>query len=266
MPIVKGSKAPQMIVVPHHPWLRAALRVAMLASLLLVGFGAYRYGYGLGAKHSGDAVAARDRLQVELIRTSGENATLRQQLSSLESSANLDKVALDNVRQTILLLRERISLLEEDVLFYKQIMSPDNAETGLVIGRLDLEATAALDVFRYKLEFKQQGNNEHMLSGHVNIDIQGQRNGIPVSLPLTELSTAEESTVEEPSAVEKVDIALEFRYFQNIEGELVLPTGFTPGKVQIVAVAWIAGAEEPKTVRKSFGWVVRKRNQDELSR
>jgi hypothetical protein len=54
-------------------------------------------------------------------------------------------------------------------------------------------------------------------------------------------------------AEDELDIRLRFKYFQNIEGELALPEGFQPDRVQIAAVS-----TEPvsKTISEDFGWVV----------
>ena len=52
---------------------------------------------------------------------------------------------------------------------------------------------------------------------------------------------------------DELDIRLRFKYFQNIEGELALPEGFQPDRIQIAAVA-----TEPvsKRINEDFGWVV----------
>jgi hypothetical protein len=75
------------------------------------------------------------------------------------------------------------------------------------------------------------------------VNVLGLQNGQEVSIPLRSLS----------DSISDLDIKLQFRYFQNIEGELSLPDGFEPQKVQILAVADGANA---KTVQKSFGWLV----------
>jgi len=140
-------------------------------------------------------------------------------------------------------LRETIAQLQEDVLFYKQIMSPENTETGLMIGQLDLESTEAPDRIRYRLELRQLGNNENIVSGYTNVNILGSQDRQEVSMPLRSLSAEED----------QLDIKLQFRYFQNIQGEIVLPEGFEPLGMQIVAVD---ESNDGKTIQKSFAWVV----------
>lgn len=243
MPVVKGSKQEKLVVVPYRPLRALLLRCAVAVGLLVTGSGAYLYGFSTGASENGDARAERDELRGIVASMQQENEALRARLLSLEQAGSVDQQALDNVRQTIVTLREKISQLEEDVLFYKQIMSPENAETGLVIGQLDLIATDAPGTIRYKMELKQQGNNENLIKGHANINVIGIRDYEEVSIPLHELSTSQPER----------NIRLQFRYFQNIEGEMVLPEDFEPVKVQILAIAEGVNA---KTVQKSFGWLV----------
>jgi len=75
------------------------------------------------------------------------------------------------------------------------------------------------------------------------VNILGSQDRQEVSMPLRSLSAEED----------QLDIKLQFRYFQNIQGEIVLPEGFEPLGVQIVAVD---ESNDGKTVQKSFAWVV----------
>lgn len=246
MAAVKGSKQLKMVVVPYRPWRTRWALVGFMAVLLLAALGAYFFGYYQTLARNGDALAQRDSLLAQVDSLENSNTVLQDQILSLEQSASLDKEALNSVQQTIVSLREQISQLEEDVLFYKQIVSPGNDETGLVIGQLDLVRRDEAGVIRYRLELKQQGNNDSVINGHVNVNVLGQQEGQEVSIPLRSLS----------DSIADLDIKLQFRYFQNIEGELSLPAGFEPQKVQILAVA---EGDNAKTVQKSFGWLVQNR-------
>jgi hypothetical protein len=243
MTAVKGSKQEKMVVVPYRPLRVLLWRIGVMLALLFTGVGAYLYGLTAAVGENDDARIERDELKIVVQHMQQENEELRQQYLNLEQASSVDRQALDNVQQTIVGLRENISQLEEDVLFYKQIMSPENAESGLVIGLLDLQATDVAGRIGYKVEIKQQGNNENLITGYANINVLGMRDFQEISIPLGELSVTEED----------VDIRLSFRYFQNIEGQLVVPENFEPTKVQILAVA---EGDNAKTVQKSFGWLV----------
>ncbi|MCG8413892.1 MAG: hypothetical protein MI746_06695, partial [Pseudomonadales bacterium] len=81
------------------------------------------------------------------------------------------------------------------------------------------------------------------LTGHVNVNLIGTQNDEQVIYPLREISEDED----------QLDIRLRFKYFQNIEGELALPEGFEPDRIQIAAIS-IEPVE--KTVNQDFSWVV----------
>lgn len=244
MAAVKGSKQEKMIVVPYRPGRQFALRGLVLCCLLITGLAAFWVGRDLGLNENGDARAERDMLSEQMAIINAENQNLRDQFLNLQQSNLLDKQALDDVQQTILGLRDKISQLEEDVFFYKQIISPENTETGLVIGQVDLFATEQKDVYRYKFELRQLGSNDNLVSGHLNVNILGKQGDQEVSIPLRSVSDSEQ----------ELDIRLQFRYFQNIKGTLVLPENFLPEKIQLLAVG---NEPEAKTVQKTFGWLVR---------
>lgn len=242
-PTVKGSKQLKMIVVPYQPWRTALMRLGIVMLVLATGAGFYLYGYSEGVFVNGDARSERDRLLLQVDDISRQMNVLQQELINSEQAGAVDRQALDEVQGTIINLRETIAQLQEDVLYYKQIMSPENTETGLMIGQLDLESTEEQGRIRYRLELRQVGNNDNMVTGYTNVNILGNQDRQEISIPLRSL--AEE--------LDQLDIKLQFRYFQNIQGELVLPEGFEPLGVQIMAVD---EANNGKTVQKSFAWVV----------
>jgi hypothetical protein len=79
--------------------------------------------------------------------------------------------------------------------------------------------------------------------GHVNINLIGRKNEQLVVLPLRDFSVDQE----------QLDIKLRFKFFQIIEGELMLSPGFVPSRVQIAAVET---APIQKTVDQNFSWVI----------
>ena len=242
-PTVKGSKQLKMVVVPHQPLKKALVRFGIVLLMALVGSGAYFYGYYRGVLVNGDAMQQRDQLLLQVDDMSIEMGILQQELINAQQAGAVDRQALEEVQATILNLRETIVQLQEDVLFYKQIMSPDSAESGMSIGQLDLISTDEERRFRYRLELRQVGNNENLINGYANVNILGSQDRQEVSLPLRGLSVNED----------QLDIKLQFRYFQNIQGEMVLPEGFSPTGVQILAVDQ---SNDDKTVQKSFAWLV----------
>lgn len=244
MPSVKGSRQDKMIVVPYRPRQRALVVLALVVLFLGTGAGAHYLGFSRGLDFNGDARAERDLLRDENQLLRSRLSGMQQQLVNAEQESRVDRESLQQVQGTMLTLRERIAQLEEDILFYKNIMAPEEDKRGLVIGQFDLVALEESGWYRYRLEFRQQGDNQHLVNGYANVNILGHQDGSERWIPLHDVS----------GTVDQQDLKLRFQYFQNIEGKLRLPDGFTPETVQILAVS--ESEVNAGTVEKSFGWVV----------
>jgi hypothetical protein len=206
--------------------------------------GGWTYGYYKTMLTQQTELADQSELTAEIDSLRLENANLRRQIAILDRSSVMDQQANAEVQGTITSLRERVAQLEEDIVFYRQVVAEETEDTGLMIGQLDLDATTDPGRYRYKLVMRQKdADGDTFLVGHVNVNLVGLLDEEQVILALRDISEAED----------ELDIRLRFKYFQNIEGELALPEGFQPDRVQIAAVS-----TEPvsKTISEDFGWVV----------
>jgi hypothetical protein len=186
----------------------------------------------------------RTQLAAEVLILEEENSSLRSELALLDRSSVMDQQVNDEVQGTILSLRERVAELEQDVLSYRQAMSEEFEDVGLVVDQMDIESTEQAGRFNYKLVMRQeQADNETFLTGHAKVSISGLSGEEQLEIPLHEIS----------SNVDQLEIKLRFRYFQNIEGQLQFPEGFKPESIEITAVET---APMAKTINKSFPWVV----------
>jgi len=242
--VVKGSKQERMVVVPHRPLRRVLFTTAVLLGVLVSALGGWAYGYYKTMLSQETIQADRAELIADLQTAQTENADLKRQIAILDRASVLDQRATEEVQTTIRTLRERVAQLEEDIVFYRQVVTEETEDTGLVIGQFDISATAQVDRFRYKLVMRQEdADGDTYLQGHLNVSIVGQQNNEQVVYALRDISSAED----------ELDIRLRFKFFQNIEGVMELPAGFTPDRIQIAAVS-----TEPveKTLNQDFSWVV----------
>jgi hypothetical protein len=242
--VVKGSKQERMVVVPYRP-----ARRIILGILLVVGVGAsaavgFLYSYYATIESQQGELASREELSEELQSSGLENSELRRQIAILDRSSVMDQRATEEVQSTIVTLRERVAQLEQDIVYYRQVVSDETGETGLVISQLDIATTSTAGVYSYKLVLRQlDADGDSYLIGFVNINLVGSQGEDQMIFPLREVSQEQEL----------LDIRLRFKYFQNIEGSLSLPDGFVPERVQIAAVS-----TEPveKNINQDFSWVV----------
>ncbi len=232
------------MVVPYRPGRRVLFISLLLTGVAVSAAGGWGYAYYTTVLAQQGEQAEKRELSAQLTDLRQENEALRRQIAILDRSSAVDQQTGAELQETLTALRQRVAQLEEDVLFYRQVVEEEADETGLVIGQLDIDATRSPDRYRYKLVMRQQdADGDTYLTGHLNFNLVGQLQDQQVILPLRDLSEFED----------ELDIRLRFKYFQNIEGELVLPEGFQPDRIQIAAVA-----TEPvsKWINEDFGWVV----------
>ena len=241
--VVKGSKQQAMMVVPYRRWYRTIVSISIILSLLAVAIGGYFYGHFDAARQYLVTSTDNERLSLSLREAQDEVNSLRSELAIAGRSNLVDQRATEEVQSTVSSLRQRISQLEQDVSFYRQVMSPDSDELGLIIAEFDVTPLDGPGRFHYKAVFRQAGAGDRVLEGKVEIAISGrideQRQVLPLASVLPESRT--------------FDPALNFRYFQNVEGEFILPEGFVPEQVEVKAES-----SKPTAIKveKIFSWSV----------
>lgn len=232
----------QFVIVPR----RRAVSFWRLLLLLLVTLLGVLGGYVVGLSDTGyeveDMAQPRVSLARELSTLKSEYADTRQALVRLERSQAIDQQALRVARETITELETRIAGLEGDLTFYRKIMAPEALSTGLQVDQLNLRKVRGERRFAFKFVLTQIGDNSSFIAGQVAVNLIGERNGEQEMIPLRDVS----------EDIEDLGIRFRFRYFQDVEGVMVVPEDFTPYDIQIVAKAEGArGAQAEKT----FEWL-----------
>lgn len=241
--VVKGSKHHRMIVVPYRPWYRPTLIAVLLFTVVAAGIGGIYYGRFDASREQVVTVADNQRLEAQLVQTRQEAESLRAQVAISDRTSMMDRRANEEVQGTISSLRQQVMQLEQDVMFYRQVMAPETAEAGLVITEMTLAAAEQLNAYRFKAVFRQTGAGEDVLEGRAQIDVIGTRAGETVAIPLQELVTGET----------QFEGKLRFRYFQNVEGVMQIPPDFTPAQIEIRAES--SKPQEGK-IERNFIWTV----------
>lgn len=240
--------ADEYVVVRSRPGdkVRRALIVAALAAIAAVA--GYAAGFVQGGAHSFNAEVSNDRLESEREELEGKIAGLeidyreaQQQLASLERGKLVDEQALKQARNIIVELETRVSALQSDLTFYKNIMAPSETSKGLQVDQFTLASKRQVGVYSFKLVLTQVGNNKSYISGVVAVNIIGVRNGEKEVIALRDLS----------QEIEDLGVKFRFRYFQDVEGQLTLPKGFEPLEVQVVAQA---EGRKSSQAERAFNW------------
>lgn len=240
---VVGSKQYRSIVVEDRPVRRRLIQGGVAATFVVAVLAAYWLGGYSG--HGGyDALsAAHDEALLQLERIESSNKELSQQLVNIKLSAEVDRTAVDEVRSAVSKHKQTINKLNEEISFYKGLMSPTDRERGLGIRSWEVYPTNDPRRFQFKLVVQQLAVKHAVLKGTVTVQLVGWQGGEEQTFSLDILS----------EQVERSATKLRFKYFQYIDGELHLPEGFAVERVDIVARAT---APKKVQVEKHYSWIV----------
>ncbi len=130
--------------------------------------------------------------------------------------------------------------LNEELSFYKGIVSPSQTKRGLFIQKFRVSAGERIRKYYYKLVLTQVRSNNKLARGKVKLKIAGEKGGKQVTLSLSEL-TGQGNDL----------LSFSFKYFQSFEGDLVLPVGFSPSNLNITVAP---KTRKLDTIKKSYAW------------
>jgi len=171
---------------------------------------------------------------------------LRNENEAQRVQHDLDVATLEMIRKEIASQKEQISQLEEGLLFYKSLMAPEAIAQGLSLRKIELVATEASDRFIFRLVAQQESRKHPLLKGSLSVELFGLLDGEEALYPLAEIS----------DDIDGDTVSLRFRYFQAVEGELVIPEGFEPQGFRVIAKL---SAPKKAEVREQFPWEVQER-------
>ena len=232
-----------MMVVPYRPgqrlfWLIGSILFISLGTLCGFGFGYYQI-------HRVEESFKNGFLEQTILldELSAENSELKRQVAMLERSGLLDQRVNETDQKTLSSLRDQLATLEQDLSFYKNVITKQTDDTGLMVSEWSLKRISNSNRYRYKLALRQQdADGDTYLNGHVNVNLVGTQNGKNTVYSLSEVSKEQE----------QIDIKLRFKFFQDIEGELTLPDNFLPEYIKIVGVEI---NPVRKTIDRDYPWI-----------
>jgi hypothetical protein len=239
MAAVKGSAQHQMVVVPYRPLYKAVIFLAFLFTMALFSWLTYEFGNTQGLELKVEVVREKDLISKQLGEARALISEMRQEIADLTVGGEIDNKANEEVRQTIENLQNLLAEQNEEISFYKGVMLPNVANTGLRIERLDVSSNVPGRV-RYSLLLTQVVDKLDYVQGGVRISLLGQNDGQEETIQLSESDRDKAESIK-----------FRFRYFQNIVGEMQLPEGFVPREVMVVAQSSGLNAQR---LEKTFDW------------
>jgi hypothetical protein len=207
-------------------------------AFLLFEFGRYHAGYSwLDRQRESDEHALTVQAQEATIEA------LEQQLAVYETSREIDRNTYAQLEVGLSELEARIQAQEEELAFYRGIISPSDGVAGLRIQSLEIRSTSTEQQYLLALVLMQAITQNRRVTGSLSLSVSGVLGGEAVDLALDDLLGADDGVTE---------IFYDFRYFQGFELEFVLPEEFSPAAIEVQ----IQPKEPPgEGIKQVFQWV-----------
>jgi len=158
----------------------------------------------------------------------------------LERAMEVDGRTMEDLRTMVEESEARILQCNKDVAFYRHVVSPGKVQDGLGVMDFELLPTGKDRQFHYKVILMQNRKGRRLAKGNLKISVSGEALGVPKTLSQKELG-------------EKNLPGFAFKYFQVVEGDILLPEDFEPRVLTIRVVPKTKGL---KKFENAYPWAV----------
>src|SRR5262245_3713982 len=230
-----------LFVRPHRPWVRRAIWITIVALLPLAFYLAYEFGRFDGGYDRLMISQQRREHEVEVERLEKANAELRASLAELQTGRVSQQQEREELSKTVHDLQEQVARQSQDLTFYRGLVTTTTGAPTVKVQRFQVLPGSEPRHFKLRLVLVQS-RPENVTAGTVAMTLEGTESGRTVTYNLGRLA-----------ADGRAQLPFSFRYFQDLDQEVVLPEGFVPGRVSIEVRA-SGRASAPAS--QSFGWSV----------
>lgn len=234
----------KLVIRSSRPNQRWGFLLVMAVLVAIATWQIFEYGRRMGGFDRFDAADREAGLSREIQELQRLNEDLRAQVALLKTSADIDKQAYSRIEISLSGLQQEIQTQQEELAFYQSIVAPADGKSGLRVQEFQVDSRGNPNTYSLGIVVIRTKKHDSRVTGVVDLTVEGLQNGKSVSLSLNDLT---------PSASEVSPLEFKFRYFQDFERDIVLPSDFTPQKVHVELKPksrWI------KSVTQSFDWRV----------
>ncbi|QIL19791.1 DUF6776 family protein [Thermomonas sp. HDW16] len=192
-------------------------------------------GWGLWRAFGPQPANARDTLRTQASRID----ILEQEVATLKRSDQISRQANTDLQGTLAERDEEIASLRADIAFYERFVGSTAQRHGLSVHELKLQPQRDPQLWHFVATLTQNLNRGAVNRGRLLLMVEASNGGRMQKLGWGELR-------QQPNAP---GIEYSFKYFQQIEGDLVLPVGVKP--VRVIA-RLVPAAGSP--MEQSFTW------------
>ncbi len=207
----------------HINWLYGLLALVLLS----LAFGAWGLWTVLGGGGGEDPASLRQQVEA-----------LEQQVTTLARSDQISREANRELQGALAEREEQVAALREEVAFYERFVGSTAQRQGLTVHELQMRPGEG-GVWHFSATLTQNLERGQPSEGGLTLVIGGSRNGRYEELAWSDLRQREDAA----------PLDYSFKYFQQVQGDIMLPAGFTPVRVTVRAAPARGSA-----VEQSFPW------------
>lgn len=209
-----------------HP--RSALLLLVAAALLLGLWGAWR------------TFAPQPENATQALRQQAETiAALEQEVATLTASDRISRQANADLQGTLAERDEEIAGLRADVAFYERFVGATSQRHGLSVHEFKLAPQRDPQLWHFVATLTQNLNRGAVSKGRLLLSLEASEGG--------SMRRLDWATLRQQAAAPGVEYS--FKYFQQVEGDIVLPPGVKPIRV-VVRLVPVSGS----ALERSFTW------------
>jgi hypothetical protein len=153
-----------------------------------------------------------------------DNDSLKARIAVLTRSEQVARAALADVQQALREREEEIDGLRADLAFYGRLVGGSKRE-GLAVHDIELKPVSGSDAWNFTATLTQNFKRGQDIHGRLTLGVEGVTDGKLKVLDWNALSQGQSSS----------GIEYRFKYFQQVEGTIMLPAGFMPNRVVVRA-------------------------------
>jgi len=203
----------------HQPW-KIWFSLVMLIGLMVMFF---YLGRGYQDYQLQRLELERETLQSRIDELESRNHNLVQKNAHLLGASKIERDAYELANQELVRLQQELLEQKEELVFYRGIVSPSDAELSVNLQSFAVRKKNSQDQYSYKMILTKSGKSTIKVRGDTKITIRGEQDGKVSEVEISELALEKEDT----------NTKFAFRYFQVFEGDIALPEGFEPFEVEI---------------------------------
>ena len=200
---------------PMHIFKKVLLAIALMAVSLTVGL-------VVGQWSGKEAVLQNGALLQRLNALEGLQQSLEKELAASKLAADVQEQAAQELQQRLTqLLGEKVEL-ENAVSFYRDLMEVGAKREGLRVASFTVLATNTPQIFQFSILVTQIAEKRKYVAGDIQLKVIGILQG-----------GRKEVIFDAKNAVVGFPLKLRFKYFQDLVGQIRLPSDFIPERVSI---------------------------------